>query len=68
VDLDQAPGLNPIGETALHNKINNHYFSGEGSSSQDGKGQEPAEGIDVVGFQVLAYQHQLLPRLLTSES
>ena len=26
VDLDQAPGLSQIGETALHDKVNNHYF------------------------------------------
>jgi type IV secretion system protein TrbI len=32
VDLDQAPGLNQIGETALHDKVNNHYFRIFGSS------------------------------------
>ena len=32
VDLDQAPGLNQIGETALHDKVNNHYFKIFGSS------------------------------------
>ena len=32
VDLDQAPGLNQIGETAIHDKINNHYFKIFGAS------------------------------------
>ena len=32
VDLDQAPGLNQIGETALKDKVNNHYFKIFGSS------------------------------------
>jgi type IV secretory pathway VirB10-like protein len=32
VDLDQAPGLNQIGETALHDKVNNHYFRFFGAS------------------------------------
>jgi type IV secretory pathway VirB10-like protein len=32
VDLDQAPGLNQIGETALHDKVNNHYFKIFGAS------------------------------------
>jgi len=32
VDLDQAPGLNQIGETAIHDKVNNHYFKIFGSS------------------------------------
>jgi type IV secretion system protein VirB10 len=32
VDLDQAPGLNQIGETALHDKVNNHYFRIFGTS------------------------------------
>src|SRR5436305_12542403 len=32
VDLDQAPGMNQIGETALHDKVNNHYFRIFGSS------------------------------------
>jgi type IV secretory pathway VirB10-like protein len=32
IDLDQAPGLNQIGETALHDKVNNHYFKIFGSS------------------------------------
>jgi type IV secretory pathway VirB10-like protein len=32
VDLDQASGLNQIGETALHDKVNNHYFKVFGSS------------------------------------
>lgn len=32
VDLDQAPGLNQIGETALHDKVNNHYFRIFGAS------------------------------------
>ena len=32
VDLDQAPGLNQIGETALHDKVSNHYFRIFGAS------------------------------------
>ncbi len=32
VDLDQAPGLNQIGETALHDKVNNHYLKIFGAS------------------------------------
>jgi len=32
VNLDQAPGLNQIGETALHDKVNNHYFKIFGAS------------------------------------
>jgi type IV secretion system protein TrbI len=32
VDLDQAPGLNQIGETAIHDKVNNHYFKIFGAS------------------------------------
>ena len=32
VDLDQAPGLNQIGETAVHDKVNNHYFKTFGAS------------------------------------
>jgi type IV secretion system protein VirB10 len=32
VELDQAPGLNQIGETAIHDKVNNHYFKIFGSS------------------------------------
>ena len=32
VDLDQAPGLSQIGETALHDKVNNHYFRIFGAS------------------------------------
>jgi type IV secretion system protein TrbI len=32
VDLDQAPGLNQIGETALRDKANNHYFRIFGAS------------------------------------
>jgi type IV secretion system protein TrbI len=32
VDLDQAPGLNQIGETAVHDKVNNHYFKIFGAS------------------------------------
>ncbi|HLJ28365.1 MAG TPA: TrbI/VirB10 family protein [Candidatus Angelobacter sp.] len=32
VDLDQAPGLNQIGETALHDQVNNHYFRIFGAS------------------------------------
>jgi type IV secretory pathway VirB10-like protein len=32
VELDQAPGLNQIGETALHDKVNNHYFRIFGTS------------------------------------
>jgi type IV secretory pathway VirB10-like protein len=32
VDLDQAPALNQIGETALHDKTNNHYFKVFGAS------------------------------------
>ncbi len=32
VDLDQAPGLNQIGETALYDKVNNHYFKIFGAS------------------------------------
>jgi type IV secretion system protein VirB10 len=32
VDLDQAPGLNQIGETALRDKVNNHYFKIFGAS------------------------------------
>jgi type IV secretory pathway VirB10-like protein len=32
VDLDQAPGLNQIGETAIKDKVNNHYFKIFGSS------------------------------------
>jgi type IV secretion system protein VirB10 len=32
VDLDQAPGLNQIGETALHDKVNNHYLRIFGTS------------------------------------
>jgi type IV secretion system protein VirB10 len=32
VDLDQAPGLNQIGETAFHDKVNNHYFKIFGAS------------------------------------
>src|SRR5689334_638989 len=32
VELDQAPGLNQIGETALHDKVNNHYFRVFGTS------------------------------------
>lgn len=32
VDLDQAPGLNQIGETALNDKVNNHYFRIFGAS------------------------------------
>jgi type IV secretion system protein VirB10 len=32
VDLDQAPGLSQIGETALHDKVNNHYFRVFGAS------------------------------------
>jgi type IV secretion system protein TrbI len=32
VDLDQAPGLNQIGETALHDEVNNHYFKIFGAS------------------------------------
>lgn len=32
VDLDQAPGLNQIGETALRDKVNNHYFRIFGAS------------------------------------
>lgn len=32
VDLDQAPGLNQIGETALNDKVNNHYFKIFGAS------------------------------------
>jgi len=32
VDLDQAPGLNQIGETALKDKVNNHYFKIFGAS------------------------------------
>jgi len=32
VDLDQAPALNQIGETALHDKVNNHYFKIFGAS------------------------------------
>jgi type IV secretory pathway VirB10-like protein len=32
VDLDQAPGLNQIGETALKDKVNNHYFRIFGAS------------------------------------
>jgi type IV secretion system protein VirB10 len=32
VDLDQAPALNQIGETALHDKVNNHYFQIFGAS------------------------------------
>jgi type IV secretion system protein VirB10 len=32
VDLDQAPGLNQIGETAIHDKVNNHYFKIFGTS------------------------------------
>ena len=32
VDLDHAPGLNQIGETALHDKVNNHYFKIFGAS------------------------------------
>jgi type IV secretion system protein VirB10 len=32
VNLDQAPALNQIGETALHDRINNHYFKIFGAS------------------------------------
>src|SRR5215472_8218276 len=32
LDLDQAPGLNQIGETALHDKVNNHYLRIFGAS------------------------------------
>ncbi|HEY2233126.1 MAG TPA: TrbI/VirB10 family protein [Candidatus Angelobacter sp.] len=32
VELDQAPGLNQIGETALRDKVNNHYFKIFGAS------------------------------------
>jgi type IV secretion system protein VirB10 len=32
VDLDQAPGLNQIGETALKDKVNSHYFKIFGAS------------------------------------
>lgn len=32
VDLDQVPGLNQIGETALQDKVNNHYFRIFGAS------------------------------------
>jgi type IV secretion system protein TrbI len=32
VDLDQAPGLNQIGETAFHDKVDNHYFKIFGAS------------------------------------
>ena len=32
VNLDQAPGLNQIGETALHDRVNNHYFKIFGAS------------------------------------
>jgi len=32
VDLDQFPGLNQIGETALKDKVNNHYFKIFGAS------------------------------------
>jgi type IV secretion system protein VirB10 len=32
VDLDQAPALNQIGETALHDQVNNHYFKIFGAS------------------------------------
>jgi type IV secretion system protein VirB10 len=32
VDLDQASGLNQIGETALDDKVNNHYFKIFGAS------------------------------------
>jgi type IV secretion system protein VirB10 len=32
VDLDQAPALNQVGETALKDKVNNHYFKIFGSS------------------------------------
>jgi type IV secretory pathway VirB10-like protein len=32
VDLDQAAGLSQIGETALHDKVNNHYFRIFGAS------------------------------------
>jgi type IV secretion system protein VirB10 len=32
VDLDQAPGLSQVGETALHDKVNNHYFRVFGAS------------------------------------
>jgi type IV secretion system protein VirB10 len=32
VDLDQALGLNQIGETAFHDKVNNHYFKIFGAS------------------------------------
>jgi type IV secretory pathway VirB10-like protein len=32
VDLDQSPGLNQIGETAIHDKVNNHYFKIFGAS------------------------------------
>jgi type IV secretory pathway VirB10-like protein len=32
VDLDQAPGLSQIGETAIHDKVNNHYFKIFGAS------------------------------------
>src|SRR5580765_7015476 len=32
VDLDQAPSLNQIGETALHDKVNNHYLRIFGTS------------------------------------
>jgi type IV secretory pathway VirB10-like protein len=32
VDLDQAPALNQIGETALNDKVNNHYFKIFGAS------------------------------------
>jgi type IV secretory pathway VirB10-like protein len=32
VNLDQVPGLNQIGETALNDKVNNHYFRIFGAS------------------------------------
>ena len=32
VDLDQAPGLNQIGETALHDQVNHHYLKTFGAS------------------------------------
>lgn len=32
VDLDQAAGLSQIGETSLHDKVNNHYFRIFGAS------------------------------------
>ena len=45
VDLDQAPGLNQIGETALKDKVNNHYFRIFGASIAIGA----IAGLSIIG-------------------